>query len=324
MKILIASPEPEASDYGNGVTARRWASLLTELGHRIRIAKDFDGDRYDALVALHAKKSADCVRAFHARLPGAPVVIALTGTDLYPGLAASGVDPAVLERAARIVTLQERGVLQLPPELRSRARVITQSQPAVAARAPRDDRFEVAFLAHARPVKDPLLPAAAARLLPDSSRILISHAGAARESDMLRSITTESAANARYDWLGPLPRDAALDLLARSRLLLLTSRHEGGANVVTEALALGVPVLSTDIPGSVGLLGEDYPGYFPVGDRQRLAEALDASEHNRGGFYDLLRERCAALRFLASPDREKRAWADLLASLTEPSRPVAV
>lgn len=225
--------------------------------------------------------------------------------------------PEVLGLGTRFVTLQAHGERNLPPQLRPRTRVITQSLPSrsVAAEPPRPDRFDVAFLAHVRPVKDPLLPVRAVRLLPDGSRILISHAGGARDPESLARLTAQAAGDPRYRWLGALPRPEALALIGRSRLLILTSRHEGGANVVTEALALGVPVLSTRIPGSVGLLGEGYPGYFPVGDAEALAAALDAAEHNRGGFLDRLRTHCDALRFLADPDRERKAWAALLAEL---------
>jgi len=316
MKILMASPEPPASDYGNGVTARRWAEILRELGHDVRISLGHDGGDYDALVALHAGRSADCIRRFAAERPAAPVVIGLTGTDLYPDFATSGVDPAVLDLATRFVTLQSHGVRQLPLALRPRARVITQSLPGFTGAPPRTDCFEVAFLAHVRPVKDPLLPATAVRLLPADSRITLTHAGGARDEESLRAVAAEAAGNPRYQWLGALPRAEALAVLARSRLLVLASRHEGGANVVTEALALGVPVVSTRIPGSTGLLGEDYPGYFPVGDADALAVVLDAAEHNRDGLYDRLRNHCGTLRHLAEPDREKDAWAELWAELS--------
>jgi glycosyltransferase involved in cell wall biosynthesis len=78
----------------------------------------------------------------------------------------------------------------------------------------------------------------------------------------------------RYGWRGAVPRTEALAVLARSRLLALTSLQEGGANVVSEALAAGVPIVSSAIPGSIGLLGADYPGYFPVGDTEALATVL--------------------------------------------------
>lgn len=102
---------------------------------------------------------------------------------------------------------------------------------------------------------------------------------------------------------------------------MLASINEGGANVVSEALAAGVPVLSSAIPGSQGLLGEDYPGYFAVGDTADLADRLLAAETDRGGFYSELIHRCGRLRHLVHPRHEQVAWSSLL---TELSLPVAV
>ncbi len=58
-------------------------------------------------------------------------------------------------------------------------------------------------------------------------------------------------------------------------------RGEGGANVLSEALAASVPILATRIPGSVGILGPEYPGYFPVGDTEALAALLWRAETDR-------------------------------------------
>ncbi len=313
--ILVVTPTPPDSPNGNGVTAGRWAGILRDLGHQADLGQDYRGGDYDLLVALHAVKSADAVRAFHADHPAAPVVIALTGTDLYPDLSTTGVDPAVLAIASRLVVLQPHATRQVPPELRDRVRVIFQSMPAVPAAPANPDCFEVAFLAHLRPVKDPLLLAAAVRYLPTASRIRVTHVGEGRDPALARQAGAASAGSGRYNWLGPLPRAEALRVLARSRLLAVTSVHEGGANVVTEALALGVPVISSRIPGSTGLLGAAYPGYFRPGDPADLARGLLAAEEDSRGFYRLLRDRCAALRHLTDPARERGAWAALLAEL---------
>lgn len=297
------------------MTARRWAGILRDLGHEVDLAQGYRAGDYGLLVALHAVKSAAAVRAFHADHPAAPVVIALTGTDLYPDLSTTGVELDVLTIARRLVVLQSHGKGQVPPALRDRVRVILQSMTAVPTAPPNPDCFEVAFLAHLRPVKDPLLLAAAVRYLPASSRIRVTHAGEGRDPALASQAAAASAASGRYTWLGPLPRPEALGVLARSRLLAVTSVHEGGANVVTEALALGVPPISTRIPGSTGLLGTDYPGYFRAGDAVDLARVLRAAEEDSEGFYGLLRQRCAELRHLADPARERDAWAALLAEL---------
>ena len=97
-------------------------------------------------------------------------------------------------------------------------------------------------------------------------------------------------------------------------MLVLCSPSEGGANVVSEALACGVPVLSTRIDGSVGLLGDDYPGYFEVGDESGLARLLRRAETN-DAFLAELRSRCDALAPLFTRQAERRAWQELLLEL---------
>jgi putative glycosyltransferase (TIGR04348 family) len=313
--LLVVTPTPPDSANGNGVTARRWADILRDLGHHVDLAQEYHTGDYDLLIALHAVKSAGAVRAFHADHPAVPVVVALTGTDLYPDLRTTGVEEAVLEVTSRLVVLQPHGIGQVPQRLRDRVRVIFQSMTALPP-APRDpDCFEVAFLAHLRPVKDPLLLAAAVRHLPAWSRIKVTHAGEGRDPALAREAAAASAESGRYTWLGPLPRPEALRVLARSRLLAVTSAHEGGANVVTEAIAARVPVISSRIAGSIGLLGAGYPGYFRPGDPVDLARVLLAAEQDSGGFYRLLRERCKALRYLTDPAAERGAWASLLAEL---------
>src|SRR5205823_6109151 len=135
---------------------------------------------------------------------------------------------------------------ELPAPLRDRARVIYQSVPTLSLRvARRTDRFEVCVLGHLRPVKDPFRTAQAARLLPPTSRIDVLHVGGALSEEMERQARAERAENPRYRWLGEMSRSRALHTLARCRLLVLTSEMEGGANVISEALAVGVPVLSS-------------------------------------------------------------------------------
>lgn len=319
MRIALVFP-PSSTVHGNTVTATRWAAILRDLGHDVTMSHAYDGRRYDVLVALHARKSASAVTTFSHTCPGGRVVVALTGTDLYPDLESAGVDQAVLTAAARLVVLQPAGIAQLPLDLRPRTRVITQSVPPIPRQPPRSDCFEVVFLAHLRPVKDPLRLAAAVRLLPASSTVRVTHAGAAYSDELAARAAEESARNPRYDWLGPLPRTDALRLLARGRVLALTSLHEGGANVVSEALAAGVPVLASHIPGSVGLLGEDHPAYYPAGDTVALARLLERVERNEAGLFDELVERCAALSGQVDPELELHAWQRLLTDVATSDR----
>jgi len=100
-------------------------------------------------------------------------------------------------------------------------------------------------------------------------------------------------------------------------LLVQTSLSEGGANVISEAIAASVPILASAIPGSIGLLGQDHPGYFPVGDEQALSALLWRAETDTE-FYESLQERSRSLRPLVDPAREMASWEQLLQELTSP------
>jgi putative glycosyltransferase (TIGR04348 family) len=328
MRIRLVIPAPPASYSGNQATADRWARILTGMGHQIEIAhpdQPWPDRPPDLLIALHARKSAAAIWAARRYDSPVPIVLALTGTDLYPDLDSSGVDPQVLQAADALVVLQPRGIDQLPVALQDRARVIYQSaadaeqyddSTAVASTAggplaADPEHFGVAMLAHLRPVKDPAVVWQAVRLLPDPSNVLVRHAGAALDPDLTAAARDENVTNPRYAWAGELSHSAALRLLATSRLLVHPSTHEGGANVVSEALTAGIPVLATRIPGTEGILGADYPGYFPVGDAPALAGLLIRAE-NDPGYLSTLRSGCAARQHLITAGQEEGAWQQLL------------
>jgi putative glycosyltransferase (TIGR04348 family) len=315
MKICLVTPAPAGSWNGNRVTAERWAGLLSELGHRVEIAIEYRGEDCDLLIALHAFKSHASIRRFRDARPSDPLVVGLTGTDLYGDIHTRPDAMESLGLATRLVLLQPLGRAMLPAAAQDKARVIYQSVQVPPSTEPiRADVFEVCVMGHLRPVKDPLRTALAARLLPAASRIQVLHLGGALSAELAEQARAEAARNRRYHWLGEFPRGEALGVLSRCRLLSLTSVTEGGANVISEAVVAGVPVISSHIAGSIGLLGEDYPGYFPVGDTQALANLLWRAETDIE-FYDTLRDRCARLRPLFDPAREKQSWEDLLREL---------
>ena len=320
MKILFITPAPPGSRKGNRVTAERWAGLLAALGHDVAVEEEYHGQRCDVLVALHARRSHPSVVRYRQRHPTAPLVVALTGTDLYGDIHTNAHAQESLELATRLVVLQPLGVQELPPHLRGKARVIYQSvQPPPLTESPRPDVFEVCVVGHLRPVKDPFRTALAARLLPPSSRVQVLHLGGALSVDMAEAARAEMAVNPRYRWLGDVPQQEALRTVARCRLLVLTSKSEGGANVISEAVSVGVAVLSSRIAGSVGLLGEGYPGYFPFGATEALAASLERVETDPD-YHAALQRRCEELRPLFDPARESRSWELLLAELLASGR----
>jgi putative glycosyltransferase (TIGR04348 family) len=279
------------------------------------IEQEYRGATCDLLIALHARRSARSIARFRRARPSAPLVVALTGTDLYRDLRRSPAGRRSLELATRLIVLQPKGLEAIPARFRAKTRVIFQSARAPRRRpAPAKRHFDVCVLGHLRPVKDPFRTAAAARGLPASSRIRVVHVGGALSAAMARRARVEEARNPRYRWLGELGSGRTQKILAGSHLLVLSSKMEGGANVLMEALASRVPVLASRIAGSIGILGEGYPGYFPVGDTLRLRSLLGRAETDPG-FYARLRRRCRPLARLADPAREHRAWASLLREL---------
>ncbi len=317
MRICIVTPAPPGSRHGNRRTALRWAKLLRQLGHRVLIAQTYEDQPCDLLIALHAKRSFDSIRDFHRRHPQRPLIVALTGTDLYRDLRRSRRALLSLELATRLIVLQPKALDDVPPRFHAKTHVIYQSvEPPKKVFPPRPASrlFRVCVIGHLRDVKDPFRAAKAARLLPKTSRIEIVHLGAAMDERMAVGAEREMRANARYRWLGELSPERVWRILQHSDLCVHSSRLEGGANAVSEAIVAGVPVLASRIPGNVGLLGEGYPGYFEVGDTRGLAKLLWQAETD-SNFLTRLNAWCNGQALNFSPQRERQSLADLLENL---------
>ena len=123
----------------------------------------------------------------------------------------------------------------------------------------------------------------------------------------------EAQENPRFEWLGERRHAQTQALLAGSRVVVVSSLNEGGPAIITEAIAAGVPVLSTRMPATLSLLGEDYPGCFERRDEAGLAELLERCEADPQ-FLELLRERVLARRADIRPEVEREALRELLES----------
>lgn len=338
MKIGIVTPAPPGSRYGNRVTALRWARILRGAGHRVSLSQVYAGEQIDLLIALHAHRSAASVDRFHRENPNKQIIVALTGTDLYGDLAHSARARESLNLATRIVVLQPKALDVLPRPLRDKTRVIYQSV-AMTPNKARDGEslvsasrsvpsagrsrfastgesrtFDVCVIGHLRPVKDPFRGALAARMLPASSRIRVVHAGGAMTEQAEARARAEMKRNPRYRWLGEQPAWRVRRILEGSRLFVIASRMEGGANALGEAIVAGTPVLASRIPGSVGILGARYPGYYRVGDTAGLARLMAKAESDES-FLARLAEDCSRLVPLFEPAREEASWMKLFAEL---------
>jgi putative glycosyltransferase (TIGR04348 family) len=316
MKIVLITPEGPTSRTGNRVAATRWARILGQLGHRVQVASGYDGQPADAMVAIHAWRSAAAIERFKAEFPTRPIILQLSGTDIYQFIDTDPVPTLrAMEQADRLVALNDLVWKSVPKRLRGRLRVIHQSAPPLGRpRRPSRRAVVVSVIGHLRDVKDPLRAAEAARLLPADSRIRIEQVGRAYTPEWAERARAEMAINVRYTWRDDVPAAAVRRLLSRSHAMVISSLSEGGANVVSEAAVAGVPVLASRMDGNVGLLGSDYAGYFPVGDTKALAHLLLRLEREPR-FVATLGKALARRRPLFRPARESAAWQRLLAEL---------
>ena len=133
MKIVLITPEGPTTRTGNRVAATRWARILRQLGHRVQVASHYDGQPADAMVAVHAWRSAAAIERFTAEFPTRPVILQLSGTDIYHYI---DTDPGPtlrsMEQADRLVALNDLVWKAVPKPLRARLCVIHQSAPPLA------------------------------------------------------------------------------------------------------------------------------------------------------------------------------------------------
>lgn len=316
-RILIVTPAMASANNGNWRTASRWQRFLRPVA-AVRCVPAYDGESCDLMIALHARRSAASIAAFSDT--GRPCIVVLTGTDLYRDIRTDAQAQGSLQRADRLVLLQPAGLRELAPALHDRCRVIEQSAPALTALPPRRRVFDLALVGHLRDEKDPMTAVRALSAL-GSPRLRLRHVGRTDDPVLGPAMAAAAQADPRIELLGPRSHARTRQLIRRSRLLLLPSRMEGGANVLIEAVTCDVPVLASRIGGSLGLLGEDYAGYFETGDAGALATLIDRCEREPG-FLEHLRDACRARAPLFEPAREAAALQGVVRELL-PSLPAA-
>ena len=314
MRLALITPASPTSRYGNRRTAERWAAFLQDDGHEVSISESWTGEPADAMLALHARRSHESITRFATEYPRKALIVALTGTDLYRDIHHDKNAQESLALATRLVVLQEAGLMELSPVHREKTWVVYQSAEPVERRRPSEKSFEVVVIGHLRTEKDPFRAALAATLLPPASRIRVIQAGGARDPILAAEAESLMRDNQRYRWLGEVSHEEVRDLLSRARLLVQSSFMEGGANAISEALAAELPVVASDIPGNIGMLGAGYPGYYPPGDEQALARILQKAERD-AGFYAKLQAGCEMRRHLVSAEHERESLRALISTL---------
>ncbi len=302
-QVVLVTPYLADSNNGNWHTAARWARHLAPRC-RVSVTQNWDGAPADVMIALHAKRSAESIQKFAAAHPSRPLIVVLTGTDLYRDIGQSREARRSLDLATRLVVLNECGPRRLPRAARAKAEVILQSARALTLGSPPKRHFAIAVVGHLRDEKNPRLVWALLRKLPADLPVRIRHVGAAIDPALGREAARLTRADRRYRWLGELPRARARQVIRNSHVLLHPSNMEGGAQAVIEAITAHTAVIGSGIDGNAGLLGVDYPGLFTENDSDAACALVIRAAH-QNGFLARLRADCARRAPLFAPERER-------------------
>ena len=304
-KIVLVSPAAQEANNGNWHTAHRWSKFLsTYCDIAITQHSDEVNENLDVMIALHARRSAPSIHAWAKQRPTKPLIVVLTGTDLYRDIQTDADAKKSLELATHLVVLQDAGIAALPAHLRSKARVIYQSAPRLQPAVKAKQRLAVVMVGHLRDEKDPLTFINASRLC-KSKTISFEQIGDGLDAALSKAANLAVAEQNNYRWLGGLPRSETRQRIKRAHVLVNCSLMEGGAHVILEAVQSSTPVLASRISGNVGMLGNDYAGYFGVGDAASVAKLVDRCSAEPAFLFSL-QQQCNKRAKLFEPALEKR------------------
>ncbi len=286
--------------------------------YQVELCSQWSGLPADAMLALHARRSAASIAAWAEQQPGKPLALALTGTDLYRDIRSDAAAQRSLVLAQRLIVLHELAPQSVPAEHRAKCVVCFQSTPARKPLEKTTRHLRALMVGHLREEKSPRTYFEAAALLAHRRDIALDHIGAGLDVALGQQAHALTRAQPHYRWLGAVPHAATLARIQRAHVLVHPSVMEGGAHVVMEAVRSGTPVLASHIPGNVGMLGAGYGGYFEPGDAQGLA-CLLARCRDEPSMLQGLHAQCDQRAALFEPDTERATLRRVLRELMETS-----
>ncbi len=311
--LVIVTPALAAANNGNWQTAHRWARML-QPAYRVGLTDRWSGGDESLMIALHARRSAASIQAWRAAQAHRPLMLVLTGTDLYRDIDNDAQAQHSLALADALVVLNEMGPQRLPEDMRDKAHIILQSCTKRAPMHRTDRHLRALMVGHLRNEKDPRTYWRAAQRLAPRTDLLFDHIGDALDPGLGTEAKALAHAHPRFRWLGGLPHGTVRRRIQAAHVLVHASRMEGGAHVVIEAIRSGTPVVASRIDGNLGLLGKDYEGLFEPGDDAALA-ALLASARDDPSILPRMSGQLAKRSALFEPEAERAALHHLVGSL---------
>ncbi len=282
--------------------------------YRVGLTDRWSAGDESLMIALHARRSAASIQTWCAAHADRPLILVLTGTDLYRDIDVDEQARHSLTLADALVALNDMGAQRLPEAARRKAYMILQSCSARAPKPKTARHLRALMVGHLRDEKDPRTYWRAALRLAARPDIFLDHIGDPLEPALGAEATALATAQPRFRWLGGLPHGEVRRRIQAAHVLVHASRMEGGAHVVIEAIRSGTPVLASRIDGNLGLLGSDYEGVFEPGDDAALA-ALLARARDDPAMLPRLAAQSAKRSALFAPEAERAALHQLVGSL---------
>ena len=132
----------------------------------------------------------------------------------------------------------------------------------------------VLFVGRLVPEKAPDLLIRAFRRMPGDLRLVIA-GGSSFTDEYVASLQTLAAADDRVIMAGYVYGDELTELYANAAVFVLPSALEGLPLTLLEAASFGAPLVASDIPPHLEIVGEDAPGHRRV--RERVEDGLIAA-----------------------------------------------
>lgn len=315
--VRIVTPALADANNGNWRTAHRWQTLLSPT-FKVIVQGDWTDESCDILIALHARRSAAAIVRFRAAHPNKPLIVVLTGTDLYRDLEISQEARQSLDLADALIVLQEDAIQFIPIEHRKKTHVVYQSAkqltPTPKLIPKLKHKLNCVVVGHLRDEKDPAMIFRAVEKLGPDDQIHILHIGAPLDEALAATAQNLATQHEHYHWSGAMAHGLTRAAIKRAHVLIHPSIMEGGANVIVEALTSGTPVIASKMSGNVGMLGQKYVGYFPVGDEIALVALLKRCADDPN-FMSRLSNACQARAKLFLPETERDSLRNIVDQL---------
>ena len=313
-RVVIVSPALASANNGNWQTAKRYASMLATTC-TVQIVKEWEGAQTDDLmIALHARRSYSSIAAWHAERGSEGLCVVLTGTDLYRDIQHDSQAQQSLAWAQILIVLQAAGVVELPVSLRDKAQVLFQSTSTRQTLVKTNRLVRAVMVGHLRTEKSPQTFFEAAALLAERNDIDLRHIGGEQDQALAQQAHDTAAQSPNYQFLGARSHEQTRRYIQRAHVLVHASVMEGGAHVIMEAICSGVPVLASRIAGNIGMLGEEYAGFFTTGDARELARLLVRFREDPS-FVAQLKMQCAQRAYLFEGARERSGLITIVENL---------